>query len=214
MNHVRTPISRRELIRRGGVLGQPAGAAAAPMLGEAPLPNRRRPPRQRLNGLHSGRGRLQVDRRAPAHQRPRHVHDHQRFDDAAGGARGDGRGGAASTCTSTSWPKPSARGWRSLTGAEWGLVTNGCSAGLTLATAACVAGGNPDLHVRLPNLSGFRQRRSHHPDPFAQRLRRGDPRRSACASSKSRRRPSSRRRSGRAPRSSTSWRARASTRAR
>jgi uncharacterized pyridoxal phosphate-dependent enzyme len=42
-----------------------------------------------------------------------------------------------------------------LTGAEWGLVTNGCSAGLTHATAACVAGGNPDLHVRIPNLSGF-----------------------------------------------------------
>jgi L-seryl-tRNA(Ser) seleniumtransferase len=42
-----------------------------------------------------------------------------------------------------------------LTGAEWGLVTNGCSAGLTLASSACVAGGNPDLHVRLPNLSGF-----------------------------------------------------------
>jgi len=42
-----------------------------------------------------------------------------------------------------------------LTGAEWGLVTSGCSAGLTLATAACVAGGNPDLHVRIPNLTGF-----------------------------------------------------------
>ena len=42
-----------------------------------------------------------------------------------------------------------------LTGAEWGMVSNGCAAGLTLATAACVAGGNPDLHVRLPNLSGF-----------------------------------------------------------
>jgi L-seryl-tRNA(Ser) seleniumtransferase len=42
-----------------------------------------------------------------------------------------------------------------LTGAEWGLVTNGCSAGLTHATAACVAGGNPDLHVRIPNLNGF-----------------------------------------------------------
>src|SRR4051812_47724139 len=42
-----------------------------------------------------------------------------------------------------------------LTKADWGLVTNGCSAALTLATAACVAGGNPDLHVRLPNLSGF-----------------------------------------------------------
>src|SRR5882762_10295640 len=42
-----------------------------------------------------------------------------------------------------------------LTGAEWGLVTAGCSAGLTHATAACVAGGNPDLHIRIPNLAGF-----------------------------------------------------------
>jgi L-seryl-tRNA(Ser) seleniumtransferase len=42
-----------------------------------------------------------------------------------------------------------------LTGAEWGVVTAGCSAALTHATAACVAGGNPDLHIRIPNLSGF-----------------------------------------------------------
>jgi L-seryl-tRNA(Ser) seleniumtransferase len=42
-----------------------------------------------------------------------------------------------------------------LTGAEWGLVTAGCAAGLAHATAACVAGGNPDLHVRIPNLAGF-----------------------------------------------------------
>jgi len=42
-----------------------------------------------------------------------------------------------------------------LTGAEWGLVTSGCAAALTHATAACIAGGNPDLHIRLPNLSGF-----------------------------------------------------------
>jgi uncharacterized pyridoxal phosphate-dependent enzyme len=42
-----------------------------------------------------------------------------------------------------------------LTGAEWGLVTSGCSAALTHATSACVAGGNPDLHVRMPNLNGF-----------------------------------------------------------
>jgi L-seryl-tRNA(Ser) seleniumtransferase len=42
-----------------------------------------------------------------------------------------------------------------LTGAEWGLVTSGCAAALTHATAACVAGGNPDLHVRIPNLGGF-----------------------------------------------------------
>ena len=42
-----------------------------------------------------------------------------------------------------------------LTGAEWGLVSSGCAAALTHATAACVAGGNPDLHVRIPNLTGF-----------------------------------------------------------
>jgi L-seryl-tRNA(Ser) seleniumtransferase len=42
-----------------------------------------------------------------------------------------------------------------LTKADWGIVSSGCSAGLTHATAACVAGGNPDLHVRIPNLTGF-----------------------------------------------------------
>jgi L-seryl-tRNA(Ser) seleniumtransferase len=42
-----------------------------------------------------------------------------------------------------------------MTGAEWGLVTSGCAAALTHATAACVAGGNPDLHIRIPHLDGF-----------------------------------------------------------
>src|SRR5882672_3598494 len=42
-----------------------------------------------------------------------------------------------------------------LTGAEWGMVSSGCAAGLAHATAACVAGGNPDRHVRIPNLAGF-----------------------------------------------------------
>jgi D-glucosaminate-6-phosphate ammonia-lyase len=42
-----------------------------------------------------------------------------------------------------------------LTGAEWGMVTSGCAAALAHATAACVTGGNPDLHVRVPNLAGF-----------------------------------------------------------
>ena len=42
-----------------------------------------------------------------------------------------------------------------LTGAEWGVVTSGCAAALAHATAACVAGGNPDRHVRIPNLAGF-----------------------------------------------------------
>lgn len=42
-----------------------------------------------------------------------------------------------------------------LTGAEWGMVSTGCAAALTHATAACVTGGNPDLHVRVPDLRGF-----------------------------------------------------------
>src|SRR5579863_1388833 len=42
-----------------------------------------------------------------------------------------------------------------LTGAEFGVVTSGCAAALAHATAACVAGGNPDRHVRIPNLAGF-----------------------------------------------------------
>jgi uncharacterized pyridoxal phosphate-dependent enzyme len=42
-----------------------------------------------------------------------------------------------------------------LTGAAWGMVSSGCAAAMSHATAACVAGGNPDLHVRIPNLEGF-----------------------------------------------------------
>jgi len=42
-----------------------------------------------------------------------------------------------------------------LTGAEWGIVTSGCAAAMTLATLACVVGGNPDKHIRLPNMDGL-----------------------------------------------------------
>ncbi|HEY0710532.1 MAG TPA: hypothetical protein VGG33_27250 [Polyangia bacterium] len=42
-----------------------------------------------------------------------------------------------------------------LTGAGWGIVTSGCAAAITHATVACVAGANPDRHVRLPSLEGF-----------------------------------------------------------
>ena len=42
-----------------------------------------------------------------------------------------------------------------LTGAEWGMVSAGCAAAISHATAACVAGGNPDLHIRIPDLRGF-----------------------------------------------------------
>jgi D-glucosaminate-6-phosphate ammonia-lyase len=42
-----------------------------------------------------------------------------------------------------------------LTGAEWGLVSAGCAAGLKHVTAACVTGGNPEKLTRIPDLTGF-----------------------------------------------------------
>ena len=42
-----------------------------------------------------------------------------------------------------------------LTGAEWGMVSSGCAAGLKHVTAACVTDGNPEKLVRIPDLSGF-----------------------------------------------------------
>src|SRR5258706_6281109 len=42
-----------------------------------------------------------------------------------------------------------------VTGAEWGMVSAGCAAGLKHVTAACVAGGNPEKLIRIPDLTGF-----------------------------------------------------------
>lgn len=42
-----------------------------------------------------------------------------------------------------------------LTGAEWGMVSAGCAAGLKHVTAACIAGGNPEKLIRIPDLTGF-----------------------------------------------------------
>ena len=43
-----------------------------------------------------------------------------------------------------------------LTKAEWGIVTAGCAAALTHATAACIAGADPEKMQRLPNLTGLK----------------------------------------------------------
>lgn len=43
-----------------------------------------------------------------------------------------------------------------LTGAEWGIVTSGCAAALTHATAACLAGADPEKLQRLPDLTGLK----------------------------------------------------------
>ena len=43
-----------------------------------------------------------------------------------------------------------------VTKAEWGIVTAGCAAALTHATAACIAGSNPEKMQRLPLLEGLK----------------------------------------------------------
>jgi seryl-tRNA(Sec) selenium transferase len=43
-----------------------------------------------------------------------------------------------------------------LTGAEWGCVTSGASAAITLATLACVTGGDPDKLWQVPDLHGLK----------------------------------------------------------
>jgi D-glucosaminate-6-phosphate ammonia-lyase len=42
-----------------------------------------------------------------------------------------------------------------LTGAPWGMVSAGCAAGLKHVTAACVSGGNPEILIRIPDLTGL-----------------------------------------------------------
>jgi seryl-tRNA(Sec) selenium transferase len=42
-----------------------------------------------------------------------------------------------------------------ITGAEWGLISDGCAAGLKHVTAACVTGGNPEKLIRIPDLTGL-----------------------------------------------------------
>lgn len=42
-----------------------------------------------------------------------------------------------------------------LTGAEWGVVTSGCAGAINSFTIACLAGGNPEKLIRVPDLTGF-----------------------------------------------------------
>lgn len=42
-----------------------------------------------------------------------------------------------------------------ITGADWGMVSAGCAAGIKHVTVGCVTGGNPEKLIRIPNLEGF-----------------------------------------------------------
>ncbi len=56
-----------------------------------------------------------------------------------------------------------------ITKAEWGVVTCGCEAGIVLATAACIAGTDPEKSLKLPELSGIKNKviiPSHSRNPY------------------------------------------------
>src|ERR1700760_2956934 len=40
-----------------------------------------------------------------------------------------------------------------ITGAEWGIVTTGCAAAITTATAACIAGTDPEKSQKMPYMA-------------------------------------------------------------
>jgi D-glucosaminate-6-phosphate ammonia-lyase len=42
-----------------------------------------------------------------------------------------------------------------ITGAEWGMVSSGCAAGLKHVASGCITGGNPEKLIRIPDLSGM-----------------------------------------------------------
>ncbi len=43
-----------------------------------------------------------------------------------------------------------------LTKADWGIVTSGCASAITNATAACIAGTDPEKMQRMPDLTGLK----------------------------------------------------------
>ena len=198
-------ITRRELIRRGGGaagllalpavagVGSVADAVSATAPSTAPL------------DPYTTIGVRALSTRAA-------LHHHQRLDDAVRGTRGHGRRPRSTTSISTSWAGHR-RQVGELTKAEWGLVTSGCSAALTHATAAaspaaiqtCTSASRTWQASRVTRRSSPRTRATCTTPPYA---------RSASASSKSRRSPSSRRPSARARRWSTFWPAQRPTRAR
>ncbi len=135
----------------------------------------RRVCRSRAGREARGAGRLPVDRRQAARQRARHVHDHQRLADAAGSARGDGCRGAPVRA-----PRRARRGDRRAPRDADGRRVGARHVGMLGGADA----RNRGVHRRRQSRSArahaepdrLRERRSHHPEALAQRLRRGRPR--------------------------------------
>ena len=117
--------------------------------------NRRPGIGRRGNHRRSQPGGLYPDRRPAVHQLHRDAHHQRRLADAA---RSD-RHHRAGLALSREPGRADGKGGRpagELLAGGWGIVTAGTAAALTHATAACIAGTDPEKMQRLPNLEGLK----------------------------------------------------------
>ena len=141
-------LSRRDLFRRGSVL-----AAAPAFLSEAGSGG------SRCTG---GRGQiatgpwkyLSIVRRSAADQLPGNLDRDKRILELPE-VRAAVEAAGQHHVVLDELMEAAAQRLAEITGAEWALISSGCAAGMAHTTAACVTGGNPDLHVRIPDLTGF-----------------------------------------------------------
>ena len=137
--------SRRDVFRLGGLataagavggLAMPEAAAAAPSAGKGPQVYTRIGVRPFINltgTLTINGGALTLPEvREASHQAADHAVDIDELMEKAGARIAE------------------------LTGAEGAIVTSGAAAALSQATAACIAGADPELMQQLPNLAGLR----------------------------------------------------------
>ena len=126
--------------------GRPARAAAPRRAAPRPSPRKRAAGPRRDPGA----GRPVV------HQRGRHVHGPDRLADAARGRGGDAGRLAASIVQLEDLHDAVGKRIAELLDCEAALVTAGCASALSLATAACVAGKDPERIRRLPDTHGLK----------------------------------------------------------
>ncbi len=165
------PFSRRDVLRGGRDLATLLSLSTLAGV-ESPLVT---PAEAAQDARRAATGRLPVDRRQAARQCARHVHDHQRLADAARSARGNGCRRAPVRA-----PRRARRGDRraprDADGRRVGTRHVGMLGGADTR--------NRGVHRRRQSRSArahaepgrLRERRSHHPAAFAQRLRCGRPR--------------------------------------
>ena len=168
-------ITRRELVRRGGLLALPAFFRGAGGRGRGLEPGRTRRGTRRPGARGSVRTSTSRSGCVPSSTPAAPTRSSPARRCCPRCARPWTRR-RATTCTSTSWPRRSARGSPQLTGAEWGMVTSGLLGGPHPRDRGLRDRRQPRPARSHPRPARLPEGRVHHPEALAQRLRRGGPR--------------------------------------